>query len=115
MAYSPTEAVIGWLASMGYRASTTVPATRPASFVTAEPYSGAVESMVPSTSFAIQFWGSTDAECEDAALACRGAMLEGAKPDGIYNVAVIGGPYPFPDPDSRQCRWQLAVDITHAL
>lgn len=115
MAYSPTEAVIGWLASMGYRASTAVPAERPAEFVTAEPLSGAVESMVPSTSFAIQFWGPTDAECESAALACRNAMLEGDRPRGIYSVAVIGGPYPFPDPDSRQCRWQMAVDITHVL
>lgn len=115
MAYSPTEALVGWLADLGYTASTAVPATRPASFVTVEPTAAAVESMAASTLFAIQFWGSTDAECESAALACRDALIEGPKPEGIYTVTLDTGPYPFADPSSRQRRWQMAVDVTHAF
>lgn len=113
MAYSITEAMVSWLSSLGYEASTLVPEDRPQTFVTVEPTGAAVDSMVASTSVALQFWDVDDASCEAAALACRDALIEGAKPDGVYDVALNAGPYPFPDPYSRTCRWQMAVDVTH--
>lgn len=113
MAYSITENMVAWLASLGHAASTDVPETRPTSFVTVEPTGASVESMVATTSLALQFWGADDASCEASALACRDALIEGAKPTGVYDVALNAGPYPFPDPYSRASRWQLALDVTH--
>lgn len=109
MAYSALEAMVGWLASLDYRASTVVPPDAPGEFVTVERTGGGVDSYVDKPVFAVQAWAATDARAEEIANAIRYAALTTAPPAGIHSFTGFDGPYRFYDESTRSPRHQLVI------
>ena len=113
MAYSALEAVVGWLAGLGYRASTIVPADAD-EFVTVERTGGGVSDYVDHPTFAVQAWAPTEERAEEMALAIRLAALTG-RPQGIHRFTEMQGPYRFYDENTRCPRWQLVLTASAQL
>lgn len=109
MPYSVLESTVAWLSGLGYRASTTVPASPPGEFVTVERTGGAVEHMVDHPMLALQAWAGTEARAEELANGLRDAVLFGGRPRGVHSMRVSQGPYRFYDEDTRRPRYQLVV------
>lgn len=115
MAYSALESMVAWLAGLGYRASTIVPANAPAEFVTIERTGGGVDSYVDKPTFAIQVWAQTDARAEEMAGDIRFAALTAQPPRGFHSMRVNQGPYRFYDESTRSPRYQLVIDASAQL
>ncbi|MBQ9003116.1 MAG: hypothetical protein IJ087_14795 [Eggerthellaceae bacterium] len=113
-AFSISEAMVGWLSSLGYRASTRVPggASR---FVTVERVGGAASSMVDHPQMAVQAWAPTEAEAEEMANDIRLAAVTQPPPGGVHSLRVSAGPYPFYDESTRCPRYQLVLDAACQL
>ncbi len=98
------------LAADGIRAYGDVPSARPKTFVTVERLGGSVDQFVDRASLAVQAWESSRARA--AALADR---LVGVVESAVLLPEVAGAEvstlYNFPDPDSRQARYQLVVHL----
>lgn len=118
MQHSITEAMVTWLAGLGYRASTFPPKDGPRcpkEFVTVERTGGSVEDMVDHPELAIQAWAPTDERAERIAGAIRLAALTGGLPQGVHSLRVDAGPYRFYDEHTRCPRYQLVLSATSQL
>ena len=113
--FSVTGALVSWLSSLGYSASTRVPADMPGELVTVERVGGRVASYVDRASVAVQAWAATDAEAEALANEVRLDVLTSAPPAGIHSVRVESGPYQFFDPKTRRARYQLVLTVSCQL
>ena len=113
--FSVTEAMVGWVAGMGYRACTYPPADPPEVFVTIERTGGGIESYVDHATIALQVWAGTPTAAESVANDIRLAMLTSDPPGGIHSVRVTTGPYPFYDESTRMPRYQMVLDIACQL
>lgn len=116
--FSITEAMVAWLSSLGYRASTIPPKDapdNPSRFVTVEKTGGDVRNLVEHSTIAIQAWARTDAQAEEMANAIKGALLLGERPARIHSVFVDSGPYRFYDKETRTPRYQTLYSITSQL
>lgn len=113
--FSVTEAMVAWLSSMGYRASTRVPKDTPDEVVTVERTGGGVDGMVDHPMMAVQCWATTEARAEEMANAIRLAALTTVPPAGVHSVRVNSGPYPFFDEDTRCPRYQLVLGLSSQL
>ena len=91
-----------------------VPETRPERFVTVERTGGQVSGLVDYPAFAVQCWGESRAEA--AALASRAtqALQSLVSYPQVASISV-DALYNFPDPDSRQARYQLTVSAAIML
>ena len=107
--YSVTEEVIDWLTSLGYSASTQVPATapkNPSEFVTVERTNGGVTNLVDNPQIVIQTWAKTEARAEEMANEIRLHALTSELPVGFGSFKPNIGPYPFWDENTRCPRYQ---------
>lgn len=91
---------------------TDVPASRPKKFVSVEltglsiPEPGLLYPV-----FAVQTWGSTHAASASLGHQTRQALLEIGREDGnLFTHVSLNSMYNWPDPDSRQARYQLVVE-----
>ena len=100
------------LAGVGVYGS--IPGTRPERFVTVERTGGQVGGLVDYPAFAVQCWGESRAEA--AALASRAtqALQSLVSYPQVASISV-DALYNFPDPDSRQARYQLTVSAAIML
>lgn len=114
-AFSITEAMVGWIASLGIRAATHPPVEAPDVFATVERTGGGVDSLVDHASVAVQVWAASETDAEEAANTLRLAFLTQAPPAGIHSVRVDSGPYPFWDEGTKMPRYQLALDVACQL
>lgn len=91
-----------------------IPETRPERFVTVERTGGQVSGLVDYPTFAVQCWGESRAEA--AALASRAtqALQSLVSYPQVASISV-DSLYNFPDPDSRQARYQLTVSAVIML
>lgn len=116
--FSVTEAMVSWLSSLGYSASTRAPANAPERFVTVERVGGHAESYVDRAEMAVQCWGADmfdDAGAEELANAVRNAFVTARPPDGIHSVRVESGPYIFYDDATGRARYQLLLAVSCQL
>lgn len=115
MAFSIEEALVGWLPdALGVPSYTEVPDPRPEEFSTVERTGGTATVGIDSPTVAVQLWAGSKARAEELALDCRDMLLEraaGLIPQ-VRGVSITGGPYPFPDEDSRTHRYQISVALT---
>lgn len=114
-AFSVTEALVGHIGGLGFRASTRVPADMPDTFVTVERVGGGVADWIDHAAMAVQVWSRSDAQAEEAANSLRLALLAGDPPTGVYAIRVEAGPYQFYDEDTRRPRYQMVLDVTCQL
>lgn len=115
MSYSVLDEFVQWLDGQGYVASSIVPESAPASFVTIERTGGYVEDMLDHPTIAVQCWGATDADAEDMALELRNRLLTEQRPLGVSSIRIESGPYRFYDETTRCPRYQLTLDVTCRL
>ena len=114
-AFSVTEAMVAWIASMGHRVSSRVRDDSALPFVTVERTGGGVHSLVDRPVMAVQCWATTEDEAESMANTLRLALLRTEPPAGIHSVRVNAGPYPLFDERTRTPRYQLALDVACQL
>lgn len=95
--------------ALGVPCSTAVPEKRPASFVTIERTGGAYSLGKDEPALAIQTWGMTEGAAYDLALMAREWLLECWQVIPEVCRVTVDGIVHFPDPDSRQERYQLNV------
>lgn len=109
MSYDVLSALCAWLpGKLGVPCSTQVPDPRPAEFVTVERTGGGYSLGRDNPYLAVQAWSGTEAGAYTLALAAREAIAVLAREE-LPEVcqATVEGVYAFPDPDSRQSRYQL--------
>lgn len=109
MSYSPEAAFVEWLEARGYDAAQYMRDDAAGVFVTVERTGGGVYDYVDRPEFALQVWAPTSAQALQAATDLRTALLITAPPHGFSALEIDSGPYPFPDPDSRRARYQIAI------
>lgn len=110
--FSVAAAMVSWLSSLGYAASSRVPASTPAELVTVERTGGGVADLVDRPLVAVQCWAETDERAEALANEVRLALVSSRPPAGIHSVRVNAGPYQLNDPATRSPRYQLALDVS---
>ena len=113
--FSVLESVVGWVASLGYQASTRVPKDLPDLFVTVDRTNDDVVSHVGLASVAIRVWAKTDAEAESAANALRLAMTQGEPPAGIHSARAEGGRFMYYDESTRRATDQFVLSVSYQL
>ena len=116
--FSVTEAMVSWLSSLGYSASTRVPANAQGRFVTVTRVGGQAESYVDRAEMAVQCWGADkhdDAGAEELANAVRNALVMSPRPSGIHSARVETGPYEFYDDSTGRARYQLLLAVSCQL
>lgn len=107
--------VIGWLAKQpeleGVPVVAEVPVDRPKRFVTVERVGGGNREFVDRASLAVQAWAGS--RFDAATLADTVRVVVGMLPT-VEQVARVdvGSVYNWPDPDSRQSRYQITVDVS---
>lgn len=109
--FSVTEAMVAWLASMGYEASQDVPGNMPDEFVTVERGGGGVRGLVDHPVMAVQCWAMTPNRAEAMANEVRLRAITEPPPPGVHSVRVNSGPYKFNDEVTGRPRWQIALDV----
>lgn len=86
------------------------PGGRPEAFVSVERTGGESSLGVDRPLLAVQAWGRSAAEASELALRVRDALvLDSWEMPEVCRCSVTGI-YRFPDPDSRQSRYQLDVE-----
>ena len=113
--FSVTEAMVSWLGSLGYAASTRRHDGSPVELVTVERTGGGVRSWVDHPTMAVQAWAATEDRAEAMANDVRLALTSTTPPPGIHAVRVNSGPYPFFDEGTRLPRYQLVLDVSCQL
>lgn len=114
MAFDVVAALVAWIpAAVGVPAFAEVPEKRPGEFVTVERTGGGFSLGIDRPALAVQAWGQSNAGAADLALRLRDAIaLRCAREVPQVCRATVEGLYSFPDPDSRQSRYQLSVYMT---
>lgn len=113
--FSVTDAMVSWLARLGYNAATRRYDNSPAELVTVTRTGGRVLNLIDRPVIALQFWAGTEERAESMANEARLALLTTCPPPGIHSVSVNTGPYPFFDAYSRSPRYQLVLDVSCQL
>lgn len=112
-----TATVVQWLSTRptlveaGLKASASIPKERPTRFITVERTGGQIDTFRDLPNLAIQVWGQSVAECEDLSNLLRRELPALTEIPEIAKVS-IGSTYNWPDPDSKQSRWQTVVSLT---
>lgn len=102
-----SDMVTALSAKLGVPCSSTVPAARPARYITVERTGGGMSLGRDEPSLAVQAWAATEADAYALAL-CAVEVI-----DSLWELlpsvcsARAGGVYRFPDPDSRMERYQV--------
>ena len=113
MSYDVLADLCKWLsARLGVPCSTSVPAQRPAEFVTVERTGGQTSLGRDDPNLAVQCWSGTEAGAYTLALAAREAVLSGWGGLPMVCRATVGATHHFPDPDSRAERYQIDAYLT---
>lgn len=115
MMFSITDAMIGWIVSLGYAAATHRFSGAPDELVTVERTGGPVRGWVDHPTIAVQCWAPTERRAEEMANELRLALITRATPAGIHKVRADSGPYPYPDQDSRIPRYQFVLNVSCQL
>jgi hypothetical protein len=114
VAFDVVAALVAWLpGAVGAPAFAEVPGERPGEFVTVERTGGGFSVGVDRPALAVQAWAASNAEAAGLALRLRDALALRCAAE-VPQVCRCGveGLYSFPDPDSRQSRYQLSVYMT---
>jgi len=114
-AFSVLEATVGWIASLGYRCSTRVPADAPDVFVTVDRVGDSAADHIGRASVAVRVWARTDAEAEAEANALRLAMLHGQPPEGVHSARDEGGRLLYYDEATRRATDQFVLSVAYQL
>lgn len=117
MSYDAVAALCAWLQDeTGLSTTAIVPQERPDEFITVERTGGQASMGVDEPNLAVQAWSSTYEGAYQLALEVRDLVVWHAV-EGMPNVckAEVGSIYSFPDPDSRQPRYQLDLYLTTRL
>lgn len=116
MPFDIEECLKNWLAEKtGCPCFADVPSDRPEQFITIERTGGEASLGKDEPLLAVQTWAPTRADASALALRTRNALvLQACEILQILkcNVTSI---YNFPDPDSRQARYQLDVELITRL
>jgi hypothetical protein len=114
-AYSVTDAMVAWIASLGYASAARRTKHSPVELVTVQRTGGGAASMVDHPMMAVQTWARTEGRAEEMANAVKLALLTTRPPRGIHSVRANTGPYPFFDEDTRCPRYQFVLDVASQL
>lgn len=110
MAFDVEQALVEWVPTkVGAPCYAEVPDPRPARFVTVERTGGEASLGVDRPLLAVQAWADTAANASALALELRDAIVVGATEIPQVCRCDVTSVYRFPDPDSRQARYQLDV------
>lgn len=96
---------------LGVPVSASVPAVRPARFVTVSRTGGGADSFRDFPEFAVQAWGSSPSDAAALAVAARRELPAMIELPHVGRVD-LRGLYEYPDADSGQSRYQLVVGLT---
>ncbi len=94
---------------LGVPCSTQVPAQRPREFATVERTGGDYQPGRDAPNLAVQVWAQSESDAYALALAARVVLCDLRETIPSVCSVSVGGIYSFPDPDSRQPRYQLDV------
>lgn len=101
----------------GVKASTKVPATRPARFIRAYSVGGFERNMVTAvTRFVVEGWGSTESAAQGLCARSLAQIVTAARAGvmgstTVTSVNVVSRPQNLPDPDSTQSRYTATVEV----
>lgn len=98
-------------ASTGIRAFLEVPGERPDEFLTVEMTGGSGDRFIRGASLAVQSWAKTRRRAAEVSRLVVAAVPGLVEEPNIFRAAANGS-YRWPDPDSRQHRYQTNVEIT---
>lgn len=88
-----------------------VPERRPSEFVSVELTSSSGGRFIRTCVLAVQAWAPTRRRAREMALALERAIYDLTDESNIFR-AVPTNVYRWPDPDSRQERYQITVEVT---
>ena len=95
--------------------SSQVPKQRPAEFITIERTGGSSEIGTDRPGLSIQTWSTTEAKAYELALAARLVLLECWQELPMVIRVEVASIYNFPDPSSKQARYQIDVSMVTRL
>lgn len=111
MAFDIEQALIDWLpGKIGCECLAEAPDPRPERFVTVERTGGEASLGVDRPMLAVQAWGKSSEDASALALAARDALVGDFWELPEVCRCSVSSIYRFPDPDSRQARYQLDVE-----
>ena len=102
--------IIAYLNDKGYKASASVPEPRPEEFVTVELTGGNYETNIYFPMLAIKAWSKTRLDASILAGNLIADLQKLVTVPGIAKVE-INSHYHNPDPDSRQERYQIVINL----
>ena len=112
MAFDVEQALIEWLpGKVGFPCYAEPPGDRPGRFVTVERTGGETSLGVDRPLVAVQAWGASRADASGLAAAVRDALVLDSWEIAEVCRCRVSSSYSFPDPDSRQARYQLDVEM----
>ena len=112
MGFDVEQALIGWLpGKTGAPCYAEKPGERLASFLTVERTGGESSLGVDRPLIAVQAWGPSSGEASALAAAARDALVLDFWEIPEVCRCRVSSTYRFPDPDSRQARYQLDVEM----
>lgn len=107
-------ALVAYLSErLGTPAFGEAPDPRPEEFLTVERDGGATEAWRDLPAVAVQCWAGSKHRAGALASRAAAALLAFEREPRVMRVEVTGS-YPFPDPDSRQHRYQVTASIVTA-
>ena len=106
------QALIEWLpGKVGAPCYAEPPDPRPGRFVTVERTGGETSLGVDRPLLAVQAWGASRADASALAADARSALVLDSWEIPEVCRCAVASTYSFPDPDSRQARYQLDVEM----
>lgn len=106
--------VIAFLkAELDVPVSASVPKNRPGRFVTVERTGGSLDTFRDLPMFAVQAWGKSTSDAAALADEVRRLLPSLTSLTHVSRVNV-GSTYNFPDPDTKQARYQTVCDLVVA-
>lgn len=100
------------MGATGIKAVLEVPEDRPTEFISVEMTGGTREKLfIQHASLAVQSWAQTRQRAAEIARLVEQAAPGLTEEPNIFR-AVANGTYRWPDPDSRQARYQTNVELT---
>lgn len=99
------------MGATGIKAVLEVPEERPDEFISVEMTGGTGDRFIRQASLAVQSWAQTRQRAAEIARLVEQATPCLTEEPNIFR-AVANGTYRWPDPDSRQARYQTNVELT---
>lgn len=97
--------------STGFEVYIEVPDPRPDEFITVELTGGQAQRFIKTPTLAIQSWAQTRKRAYEMAQIVEQACIDLVDESNIF-TAQPSGTYRWPDPESRQARYQMTLDLT---